>query len=99
MKSTVFLLNFFLLVFGATSLLAQTKTITYQELPDAAGNATGSGIFLGASMTSTTLTITFSGPSDRWIALGFGSLMFPTDVLIYSGGKTGATHPVDWFDY
>ena len=36
---------------------------------------------------------------DRWIARGFGSLMRPTDVLIYSGGKTGATHAVDWFDY
>ena len=25
--------------------------------------------------------------------------MAPTDVLMYSGGKTGATHAVDWFDY
>jgi hypothetical protein len=32
-------------------------------------------------------------------ALGIGSLMDPTDVFIYSSGKTGATHTLDWFDY
>ncbi len=79
--------------------IAQTKTIAYQELPDALGNASGSGLFLGATMTNSDITVTFTGPSDRWIALGFGSFMNPTDVLIYSGGKTGATHAVDWFDY
>ncbi len=80
-------------------ILAQTKTITYQELPDAVGAPTGSGMFLGASMTASDITVTFSGPSDRWFALGFGSFMSPTDVLMYSGGKVGATHAVDWFDY
>lgn len=84
---------------GINLSIAQTKTIAYQELPTALGNASGSGIFLGASMTNSDITITFTGPSDRWIALGFGSFMDPTDVLMYSGGKTGATHAVEWFDY
>jgi len=92
-------LSAFLCILGINLSIAQTKTIAYQELPTALGNASGSGMFLGASMTSTDLTVTFTGPSDRWIALGFGSFMDPTDVLMYSGGKTGATHAVEWFDY
>jgi hypothetical protein len=99
MKTRFFILGMTLLSYGVNFSIAQTKTISYQELPTASGNPTGSGMFLGASMTSASITITFSGPSDRWIALGFGSFMDPTDVLIYSGGKTGATHTVDWFDY
>jgi hypothetical protein len=99
MKTKLLFLSAFLSVFGIHQSISQTKTIAYQELPNALGNATGSGMFLGASMTSTDITVTFTGPSDRWIALGFGSFMNPTDVLIYSGGKTGATHAVDWFDY
>jgi hypothetical protein len=50
-------------------------------------------------MTTSEITVTFTGPADRWIALGFGSFMDPTDVLMYSGGKSGATHAVEWFDY
>jgi methionine-rich copper-binding protein CopC len=99
MKFNLLLCVGFILSTGMNEILAQTKTITYQELPDAVGAPTGSGMFLGASMTASDITVTFSGPSDRWFALGLGSLMSPTDVLIYSGGKAGATHPVDWFDY
>ena len=98
MRSKIISLAFLIGVFDG-NLFSQTKTIGYQELPDHLGNPTGSGIFLGATMTPTDITITFSGPSDRWIALGIGSLMDPTDVFIYSSGKTGATHTLDWFDY
>ena len=83
----------------STFLVSQTKTIPYQELPTAGGQPTGSGVFLGATMTSTGFTVNFTGPSDRWIALGLGQSMFPTDVLIYSNGKFGAFHPLGWNDY
>jgi len=99
MKIKILCLSAFVCAVGMNLSIAQTKTIAYQELPDALGNASGSGIFLGATMTNSDITVTFTGPSDRWIALGFGSFMAPTDVLMYSGGKTGATHAVDWFDY
>ncbi len=99
MKIKILCLSAFVCALGMNLSIAQTKTIAYQELPDALGNASGSGIFLSATMTSTNINVTFTGPSDRWIALGFGSFMTPTDVLMYSGGKTGATHAVDWFDY
>jgi len=99
MKINILCLSAFVCALGMNLSIAQTKTIAYQELPDALGNASGSGVFLGAAMTASDITITFTGPSDRWIALGFGSFMDPTDVLMYSGGKTGATHAVDWFDY
>lgn len=83
----------------STFLVSQTKTIPYQELPTAGGQPTGSGVFLGATMASTGFTVNFTGPSDRWIALGLGQSMFPTDVLIYSNGKFGAFHPLGWNDY
>jgi methionine-rich copper-binding protein CopC len=99
MKIKILCLSAFVCALGMNLSIAQTKTIAYQELPDALGNTSGSGIFLGATMTNSDITVTFTGPSDRWISLGFGSFMDPTDVLMYSGGKTGATHAVDWFDY
>ena len=85
MKMKILCLSAFVCAFGMNLSIAQTKTIAYQELPDALGNASGSGIFLSATMTSTNINVTFTGPSDRWIALGFGSFMTPTDVLMYSG--------------
>jgi len=78
---------------------AQTKTIAYQELPDAMGNATGSGMFFGATMDADTITVSFGGIFDRWLALGFGTSMSQTDVLMFSEGKSGASHAQDWFDY
>ncbi len=68
---------------------AQTKTIPYQELKSA------SGMFFGATMTVDSITITFAGPSTKWIGLGFGTKMGGTDALIYtsSGGSQ------DWWDY
>jgi hypothetical protein len=52
-------------------------------------------MFFGASMTSDSITITFAGPSAKWIGLGFGSFMGGSDALIYtsSGGSQ------DWWDY
>lgn len=74
---------------------AQTKTIPYQELKSASGATTGSGMFFGASMTTDSITITFAGPSTKWIGLGFGTSMSGSDALIYttSGGSQ------DWWDY
>ena len=74
---------------------AQTKTIPYQELKSASGATTGSGMFFGASMTTDSITITFVGPSTKWIGLGFGTSMSGSDALIYttSGGSQ------DWWDY
>lgn len=92
-------LSIFFVGFCFSVATAQTKTIAYQELPDAMGNATGSGMFFGASMDSDTITVTFGGIFDRWLALGFGNSMSPTDALIFSEGKSGASHAQDWFDY
>ena len=52
-------------------------------------------MFFGASMTPDSITITFAGPSSKWIGLGFGSFMSGSDALIYtaSGGSQ------DWWDY
>lgn len=89
----------FLMALLCVPLWSQTKIIPFQELPTAGGQPTGSGMFFGASMNSNSITVTFEGPADRWIAIGFGQSMFPTDAFIYSNGKSGATHPVGWNDY
>ncbi len=86
-------------LFGAAMALActsqaQTKTIAYQELPPA-----GSNMFFAAEMDQDTIRVTFAGADDRWIALGLGNGMAPTDVLVYSEGKSGATHAQSWRDY
>ncbi len=78
---------------------SQTKTIPYQELATSSGSLSGSGIFFGASMTTSSITVTFEGPSDRWIALGIGAAMPSTDALIYSNGTSSASHTLGWFDY
>ena len=80
-------------------LFAQTKVIPFQELPTAGGQASGSGMFFGATMNTTAITLTFTGPSDRWIAFGLGQSMFPADLLVYSNGKAGAIHVLGWNDY
>lgn len=89
---------FVCLLFLNLKINAQTKVIPYQQLPNYNGSG-NSGIYFSASMTTSSITVTFEGPADRWIALGFGSSMFTTDVLTYSNGKSGATHPLDWKDY
>ncbi len=88
-----------LLVLVCNCLFPQTKTIPFQELPAFNGVIPGSGIFFGASMTTSSLTVTFAGPADRWFAFGFGSLMAPADVLMYSNGTFGSPHALGWFDY
>lgn len=89
------------LVFGClvSSHHAQIKTIPYQQLPTSGGSPTGSNMFFGASMSVSQLTVTFAGPSDRWIALGFGTAMPNTDALIYSVGQSVAPHALGWNDY
>lgn len=77
----------------------QTKIIPYQELATSSGSPTGSGMFFGATMTTSNITISFEGPADRWIALGFGSSMVSTDVLMYSNGHAISSHPLGWYDY
>ncbi len=71
----------------------QIKQIALSEL------TVGSGMFFGAEMNNGTgiLTVTFKGPSDRYIALGLGSGvgMGSGDVLMYSnatGSNTVADH-------
>ncbi len=85
----------FSLLLGTFFSQAQTKTIAYQELKAASGASTGSGMFFGASMTADSITITFAGPSSKWIGLGFGSFMGGSDALIYT--SSGGTQ--DWWDY
>ncbi len=68
---------------------AQTKTIAYQELK------TGIGLYFGATMTADSITVTFAGPSTKWIGLGFGTKMGGSDALIYT--SSGGTQ--DWWDY
>lgn len=92
---------FLIFVFGLffSSGVAQIKTIPYQQLPTAGGSPTGSNMFFGASMSVSHLTVTFAGPSDRWIAIGFGTSMPNTDALIYSVGQSVSPHALGWNDY
>jgi hypothetical protein len=99
MKKSLLCYNLLLLVVFSFSLNSQTKVIPYHELPTASGNPTGSGMFLGATMTTSSITITFTGPSDRWIAIGFGNFMTSTDAFIYSQGHSLSVHPLGWYDY
>ena len=85
----------FSLLLGPFFSQAQTKTIAYQELKTANGALSGSGMFFGASMTTDSITITFAGPSSKWIGLGFGISMSGSDALIYT--SSGGTQ--DWWDY
>ena len=85
----------FSLLLGTFFSQAQTKTIAYQELKTANGALSGSGMFFGASMTTDSITITFAGPSSKWIGLGFGTSMSGSDALIYT--SSGGTQ--DWWDY
>jgi PKD repeat protein len=72
---------------------AQTKQIPYQQLQGS------TGMFFGASMTTSNITVTFAGPSNKWISLGFGSSMTPADALIYTSGQSSSQHALAWMDY
>jgi hypothetical protein len=98
-SSNKFIQLVFLACMPVFLLQAQTKTIPYQELPTASGNPTGSNMFFGASMSISSLTITFAGPSDRWIGIGIGNTMPNTDALIYSVGQSVSPHALGWNDY
>ncbi len=63
----------------------QTKEIVFSEL------TAGSGMYFGAVMTTTDITVTLQGPSDRFIAFGFGTGMATgNDAIIWSTLGTGA---------
>jgi PKD repeat protein len=87
--------RFFLVSFNMLFMLTngQTKIIPYQQLQGS------TGIFFGASMTTSGITITFEGPSNKWIAVGLGSSMTPADALIYTVGQTSNLHSLGWTDY
>jgi methionine-rich copper-binding protein CopC len=74
------------LLFAICPLMAfsQTKEIAFAELTP------GSGMFFGAVMTTTDITVTVQGPSDRFIAFGFGTGMATgNDAIIWSTLGTG----------
>ena len=63
----------------------QTKEIAFSEL------TAGSGMYFGAVMTTTDITVTVQGPSDRFLAFGFGTGMASgNDAIIWSTLGTGA---------
>jgi PKD repeat protein len=86
-------ITFLFFIFLFCENTAQTKTIPYQQLQGS------TGMFFGAIMTSSNITVTFAGPSNKWIALGIGSSMAPADALIYTSGQTSAQHALGWWDY
>jgi methionine-rich copper-binding protein CopC len=62
----------------------QTKEIAFSEL------TVGSGMYFGAVMTTTDITVTLQGPSDRFLAFGFGTGMGNgNDAIIWSTLGTG----------
>lgn len=99
MKQKSFLLSTLFLVLHLGTLFSQTKFIPYQQLPDYNGNSGTSGMYFGAVMTSSVITVTFEGPANKWIAFGLGTAMHPTDVFIYTVGQSSSTHPIGWYDY
>lgn len=63
----------------------QLKQIAFAEL------TAGSGMFFGAEMSTTTITVTLQGPADRYLAFGFGTGMANgNDALIWSTLGSGA---------
>ncbi len=68
-----------------TFAFGQLKEIAFAEL------SAGSGMYFGAQMTPTTITVTVQGPADRFIAFGFGTGMATgNDAIIWSTLGTGA---------
>jgi hypothetical protein len=82
-----------LLIFSASTVFAQTKIISNTSL--------GAGLSFAASMdqATSTITITLQGPSDRYLACGFGISMSDADPFIYTTGKTGVNDPEAVYDY
>ncbi len=81
------------LFLGFSAAYAQTKTIPTTSL--------GAGLSFAASMdqSTSTITITLQGPSDRYLACGFGMTMSDADPFIYTTGKAGVNDPVAVYDY
>jgi methionine-rich copper-binding protein CopC len=79
--------NFYLLliIFLPSIVQAQLKQIAFAEL------TAGSGMYFGAEMSPTTITVTVQGPADRFIAFGFGTGMASgNDAIIWSTLGSGA---------
>jgi hypothetical protein len=81
------------LFLGVSAAYAQTKTIPTTSL--------GAGLSFAASMdqSTSTITITLQGPSDRYLACGFGMTMSDADPFIYTTGKSGVNDPEAVYDY
>lgn len=77
---------------GFFSVQSQTKVIPLQQLQS-------SGLYFGASMNTSAITVTFTGPSDRWVGFGFGTFMNLADAFIYTVGNPSSLHPLGWKDY
>jgi len=74
----------FLIVLVPSLAQAQLKEIVFAEL------TAGSGMFFGAQMSPSTITVTVQGPSDRFLAFGFGTGMASgNDAIIWSTLGTG----------
>lgn len=85
-KTPLIMKRIYLLLFTICPLLSfgQTKEIAFSEL------TAGSGMYFGAVMTATDITVTVQGPSDRFIAFGFGTGMATgNDAIIWSTLGTG----------
>ncbi len=77
-------IHFLLFAICPLMTFSQTKEIAFAELTP------GSGMFFGAVMTTTDITVTVQGPSDRFIAFGFGTGMANgNDAIIWSTLGTG----------
>ena len=86
-KTLPFMKKIYFLLFSICPFLSfgQTKEITFAEL------TVGSGMYFGAVMTPTDITVTVQGPSDRFLAFGFGTGMATgNDAIIWSTLGTGA---------
>ncbi len=86
-------LSFSFLILSVTAVFSQTKTISNTSL--------GAGLSFAASMdqSTSTITITLQGPSDRYLACGLGMSMSDADPFIYTTGKTGVNDPEAVYDY
>lgn len=72
------------LVLSPLLSFGQLKQIALSEL------TSGSGMYFGAQMTPTTITVTVKGPSDRFLGFGFGANMSSGDAIIWSTLGSGA---------
>jgi methionine-rich copper-binding protein CopC len=92
MKKIVQLFGICSVIFNINSNFAQQKEITQTNLGT-------SGVTFAAIMDPSTITMTLTGPSDRWFGVGFGTAMANADVLIHTTGHSTAPHVEAARDY